>query len=284
MHEVRGQLEQERRRSDGGGDLAVGRQGDAVLLREGQQRLGGLLGHEGQVDGFACEGLPVGPAEQQQRLGEVDRAGVDGLKAVQDLAGVVRGVGAGHVQQRLGDRQRGAQLVRRVGREPPLLGHVRLEPGQHRVEGVGELAELVLAARQPHAVRERSRGRRAGGVRDARQGASMRPARTHPPRRPNTRRHAITTAAKGAKPRTKLVPGVTRHAPCSLVWNHPSRRRNTPTAASTREPASRRKPGVAEGELETDAQPGRPIHGPLPPARSRWARCRCGTRRPARSR
>jgi hypothetical protein len=34
-----------------------------------------------------------------------------------------------------------------IGGESPLFGHVRFEPGEHGVEGVGELAELVSAAR-----------------------------------------------------------------------------------------------------------------------------------------
>ena len=33
-----------------------------------------------------------------------------------------------------------------VGGEPLLFGVVRFEPRKHRVEGVGELAELVVAA------------------------------------------------------------------------------------------------------------------------------------------
>jgi hypothetical protein len=54
---------------------------------------------------------------------------------------------AGHVEQCLRDRQRGAQLVGGVGREPLLLGDVCFEPREHGVEGVGEFAALVAAAR-----------------------------------------------------------------------------------------------------------------------------------------
>ena len=92
----------------------------------------------------------------EQRLGEVDRPGVDGVEAVDELAVVAARIVAGHVEQRLRDRQRGAQLVGGVGREPLLLGDVRLEPREHGVEGVGELAELVVAALQPDPVGERS--------------------------------------------------------------------------------------------------------------------------------
>ena len=140
---------------------------DAALLGEGEERLGGLLGDEGQVDGLAGEGPLVGAAEQEQGLGEVDRPGVDGVEAVDELAAVAGRVVAGDVEQRLRDRQRGAQLVGGVGGEPLLLGDVRLEPGEHGVEGVGELAELVLAALQPDPVGERSVRGQAGGVGDA---------------------------------------------------------------------------------------------------------------------
>ena len=54
---------------------------------------------------------------------------------------------AGHVEEGLRDRQRGAQLVGGVGRESLLFGDVCFEPREHGVEGVGEFAELVLAAR-----------------------------------------------------------------------------------------------------------------------------------------
>ena len=105
------------------------------------------------------EGPLVGAAEQQQRFGEIDRSGVDGVEAFDELAVVSVGILAGHIEQRLRDRQRGAQFVGGVGRESLLFGDVRFEPGEHGVEGVGELAELISAARQPDSVGERS-GRR----------------------------------------------------------------------------------------------------------------------------
>ena len=54
-----------------------------------------------------------------------------------------------------------------------------------------------------------------------------------------------------------------------------------PHAPSSRAPASMRNAGVAEGELEANAQTRRPSHGPLPHARCP-VRCRCGSRRRAR--
>ena len=71
-----------------GGDVAGGLDGDAAFLGEREERLGGLLRDEGQVDVFAGEGPLVGAAEQEQRLGEVDRSGVDEVEAVDELAGV----------------------------------------------------------------------------------------------------------------------------------------------------------------------------------------------------
>ena len=97
---------------------------------------------------FSAEGPPVGAAEQEQCLGEVDRSGVDGVEAVDEFAVVAVGIVAGHVEKRLRDRQWGAQLVGGVRREPLLFGDLCFEPCEHGVEGVGEFAELVVAAFQ----------------------------------------------------------------------------------------------------------------------------------------
>ena len=119
---------------------------------------------------FSGEGPLVGAAEQEQCFGEVDRSGVDGVEAVDELAGVAVRVVAGDVEQRLRDRQWGAQLVGGVGCESLLFGDVCFEPREHGVEGVGELAELVVAALQLDPVGERSVRGHAGGIRDASQG------------------------------------------------------------------------------------------------------------------
>ena len=147
-------------RADGGGHVAGGLDGEAAFFREREERLGGFFRDEGQVDVFAGEGPLVGAAEQEQRFGEVDRSGVDGVEAVDELAVVAVRIVAGDVEKRLRDRQRGAQLVGGVGGESLLLGDLCFEPREHGVEGVGELAELVLAALQLDPVGERSgRGR-----------------------------------------------------------------------------------------------------------------------------
>ena len=120
----------------------------------GSERLGGFFGDQGQVDVFSVEGPLVGTAEQEQRFGEVDRSGVDGVEAVDKLAVVAVRVVAGHVEQCLRDRQWGAQFVRGIGCESLLFGDECLEPWKHGVEGVGELAKLVVAALQLDPVRE----------------------------------------------------------------------------------------------------------------------------------
>jgi hypothetical protein len=73
--------------------------------------------------------------------------GVDAVKDVDEFAGGAARFIAGDIEKCLRDRQRGAQFVGGVNREPLLLGDVRFEPGQHAVERVGELTELISAAR-----------------------------------------------------------------------------------------------------------------------------------------
>jgi hypothetical protein len=89
----------------------------------------------------------VGAAEQEQCFGEVDRSGVDDVEAVHEFAGVAVQILAGHVEKCLRDRQRGAQFVGGIGCESLLFGDVCFEPREHGVEGVGEFAELISAAR-----------------------------------------------------------------------------------------------------------------------------------------
>ena len=93
------------------------------------------------------EGPLVGAAEQEQSFGEVDRSGVDGVEAVDEFVVAAVLIVAGDVEQGLRDRQRGAQFVGGVGCESLLFGDVCFEAREHGVEGVGELAELVAAAR-----------------------------------------------------------------------------------------------------------------------------------------
>ena len=132
-----------------------------------------------------------------------------------ELIGVAARVASRHIEERLRDRQRRAQFVRGVGGESLLLGDLGLEAREHRVEAVGELAELVVAARQFDPMRERPARRPASGFGDARQRREH-PAGEDPPaqqteqqqeeQRPGRRRHegAHEIAAIGL--RTGRVP------------------------------------------------------------------------------
>jgi hypothetical protein len=148
--------------------------GEAAFFCERDERFGSFFGYEGEVEGFWGEGPLVGAAEQEQCFGEVDRSGVDGVEAVDELAVLAAGIVARDIEQCLRDRERGAEFVGGVGCESLLfgcetllLGDVCFELRKHGVKGVGELAELVCAAFQLDPVGERSRRGDACGVRDA---------------------------------------------------------------------------------------------------------------------
>jgi hypothetical protein len=96
----------------------------------------------------------VGAAEQEQCFGEVDRSGVDGVEAVDELAEFAVWIVAGYVEECLRDCEWRAQLVGGVGCESLLFRDVCFEPREHGVEAVGELVELVLTAFQLDPVRE----------------------------------------------------------------------------------------------------------------------------------
>ena len=102
--------------------------------------------------GSAGEGPPVGATEQEQCFGEVDRSGIDLVEAVDKLAVVAVWILAGDVEEGLRHRQRGTQLMGRVGREPLLFGDVCLEPREQAVDGVGEILQLVAGPREREAL------------------------------------------------------------------------------------------------------------------------------------
>ena len=60
-----------------------------MLFCEGEECFCGFFGYERQVDVFTGGGPLVGTTEQEQRLGEVDRSGVDGVEAVDEFVVVV---------------------------------------------------------------------------------------------------------------------------------------------------------------------------------------------------
>ena len=112
-------------------------------------------------------------------------------------------------------------------------------------------------------------------------GASMRPARSHPPTRPNTSRNASTAAALGAKARSEVGPvGKTPRVRCDVSDRTVGdvAQEEHPHGGEQQGAGEHEEAGVAEGELEANAQTRGSIHGPLPHARCLVA-CRCGTRR-----
>ena len=260
--------------------VAGGLDGGAALLCEGEERLRGFLGDEGQVDVFADEGPLVGAAEQEQRLGEVDRPGVDEVEALDELAVVAARIVAGDVEQGLRDRQRGAQLVGGVGGEPLLFGDVCFEPREHGVEGVGELAELVAAALELDPVGERSGRGQACGVRDARQrgehlAGEQPPSQQaeHEQERQHEGRLRNEGVAGGRSGWDRELGMRGRHRTVGHVAQEEHPHDGEQQGAGDHE-----EPGVAEGELEANAQARGSIHGLLPRARCLVA-CRCGSRR-----
>ena len=224
-----------------GVDVAGGLDGDAALLGEGEERLGGFFRDEGQVDVFSGEGPLVGAAEQEQCFGEVDRSGVDGVEAVDELAGVAVRIVAGDVEQRLRDRQRGAQLVGGVGGESLLFGDVRFEPREHGVEGVGELAELVVAAFGSRIRWESDpvAAMRVASVMRVR-GASIRPARSHPPsetEHQQERQHDGRARSEAVQE----VGAVGNEPPRGMQWTRAHRRGRSAAGTPTRRRAARRR-------------------------------------------
>ncbi len=93
---------------------------------------------------LAAERPLVSAAEQEKVFGEVDGARVDGVKSVDELAGIAAEIFAGDVEKCL----RIASSVRirgGAGRESLLFCNVRFEAREHGVEAVCELTELVPA-------------------------------------------------------------------------------------------------------------------------------------------
>ena len=163
------------------------------------------------------------------------------MEALDELAAVAGRVVAGDLEQRLGDRQRGAQLVGGVGGEPLLLGDVGLQPREHGVERVGELAELVLAALHPDPVGERPVRRQAGGLGDAgqrREHAAGEEPPAHQAEHQQQRQHEGDLRGEGVHQVGAVGPD--RPGPANPSGTY--RSRNTHTTASSPTPASIRNP------------------------------------------
>jgi hypothetical protein len=130
--------------------IAVGRRG----AEPGVDR--DVLGH-GRGDDRQVEGLGAGDAAfaARQREQRVDQLLLLPPEPQDLVAGGAQGVDARrrvaqrHLQHRPLGRQRGAQLVGRVGDEMPLRLERGLQPREQVVEGLAEPAELVIAIPSP---------------------------------------------------------------------------------------------------------------------------------------
>ena len=145
--------------------------------------------------------------------------------------------------------------MRGVGREPLLLGDVRLEAGEHGVEAVGEVTKLVLPALQLDPVGERPGRGLACGVGDARQ-RSEHPSGEEPPARraEHEQERQRLSAALGAKAsrRSERV-GSGRAWAEARVVGHVTQEEH-PHGCEEQCTGDHEESGIAEGELEADAQ------------------------------
>ena len=130
----------------------------------------------------------VGAAEQEQGFGEVDRSGVDGVEVLDKFAVDAVRIVAGNVEQRLRERQRGAQLVGGVGCESLLFGDVCLEPREEAVDGVGEILQFVAGSAECETLVQVALGDLPGGRRHRPQRAQD-PARDQPAERDRDHGH-----------------------------------------------------------------------------------------------
>ena len=163
-----------------------------------------------------------------------------------------------------------------VGCEPLLFGVVCFEPGEHRVEGVGEFAELVVAALHLDPVGQRSVRGQACGVGDASQRgehAAGEDPPSHETEHQQERQRRGRLRDEGSLEVGAVGPGhrAGDHVGYVAQQEHPHDREQQGTC-------KHQKPGVAEREFEANAQTWRPIHV-RPPHLGRLVRCRCGIRR-----
>ena len=99
-------------------------------------------------------------------------------------------------------------------------------------------------------------------------GASIRPARSHPPRRPNTSRNAPRWP-RPERNRARDATTAGRYEDVTCRGRGRSRpgyvsQEEHPHGAEQQGASEHEEAGVAEGELEANAQTGRSIHGLLP--------------------
>ena len=148
-----------------------------------------------------------------------------------------------------------------------------------RVEGVGELAELVSAAFQLDPVGERSGRGHACGVGDASQRgehlAGEKPP-SHETEHEQERQHDRRLRSEGAQEVGAGRDRTGRRVRQDLAVGHVAQQEH-PHDGEQQGAGEHEEAGVAEGELEANAQTRGSIHRLLP--RVVPVRCRCGSRR-----
>ena len=159
----------------------------------------------------------------------------------------------------LRDRERRAQLVRRVGGESPLFGDVGFESREHRVEAVGEFTELVLTAFQLDPVGERSGRGHACGVCDASQGGEHAPGE-EPSSQQTEHQQERHQDGRGRSESAQEV-GVAAHQE-DHTRVYTTRKGEVPDDEQ-HGTCEHQEAGVAEGELEASTKTGGSIHALL---------------------
>ena len=118
------------------------------LLGAGGHRVGGLARDGIEVDGAGSPALASGLDARQAQQVRGQRLEPARLpERARDEAALVVGrrLGLGELEVGLQRGERRADLVRGIGDEPAQRGHRRLDALGHRVEGLGKLADLVVA-------------------------------------------------------------------------------------------------------------------------------------------
>ena len=206
----------------------------------------------------------------EQRLGEVDRSGVDGVEAVDELVasrfGSLRATSSSVCVIASGVRSSWEALAANRCCSATCAS------------SRASMASKASASSRNSSLRPASRIRwesdpvaamRVASVMRV-SGASMRPASSHPPTRPNTSRNASTSGRGRSEDAQEVGPDGEDTGDCDgvrVTRVGDVTQQEHPHGGEQQGAGEHEEAGVAEGELEADAQPGRSIHGRLPHVR-----------------
>src|SRR6185437_3604134 len=174
----------------------------------------------------------------------------------------------GHLEQRLGDGERGAQFMRGIRRESLLFSDMRFELGQHRVEGVGEFAKLIFTPRQADSMRERSCRGKACRFSDSSQW-SEHSAGEKPASQQTEYHQAPTQDGRGWRKITEEIATTRRYVDVGAMHEDVFTswyvsQEECPHGAQQKSSCDDDAGGVAQREFEANAQTRFSIHGFLP--------------------